>query len=292
MPKLIPMGNGERPLGRLPSIPTSATRWSVEVEVATDSPRLELRAGADRDGLPLARQALRALGLSAGADYDSLHDAELALTEACANAVLHAYPTGSGVIDVSIEVRDGCLRVVVRDQGRGMPERCPPPLPAGGLGLKVIEAIARRVEIRSGPGLGTELTMDLPLQALASADLPPPGSADLESLTRRLLAVGAAQSDLTPTRITEALMAAEIVAREVPAQIIGRTVRLRIERDNGGVALFLGPLPPNGAQDVLAKTDVPVLGPIVERLADAVWEVPPETGRPSDGAELALRFDA
>lgn len=268
------------------------SRWIVEVDVDAASPRLELRAAADKDGLPLARQALRALGLSVGADYDALHDAELALTEACSNVIRHAYDDTDGTISVSLEARPDRINAVVRDHGRGIAVRDTGPREVGGLGLKVIEAVATDVEIRSEPGLGTEVEM-----ALAVADGSPAaaglyGESPLESVLRRLVATAAAQCDMAPGRISEALMAAEVAAREAPTRIVGGTVRLRIERDRHGVEIFLGPLVPGGAREIVRASGLPVVGSIVERLADAIWEVPPETGRPSDGEELALRFQA
>jgi anti-sigma regulatory factor (Ser/Thr protein kinase) len=266
-------------------------RWIVDVEIDTTSPRLELRAGADKDGLPLARQALRALGTSVGADFDALHDAELALTEACANAVRHAYPDGEGLISVSIAAQGPEIHAVVRDKGRGMPSRPLAPKPIGGLGLKVIEAIALDVEIRSQKGIGTEIAMDLPLYASPhEAPREPIDDRLIERVIRQLVAIVAAQSDLPPDRISEALIAAEIIARNAPAKVVDEVVRLRIERDALGVQLFLGPFVPGGAQAILKGSGMPVLGSIVERFADSVWSVPPETGRASDGEELALRF--
>lgn len=277
--------NGRPP----PERATPVTRWLVEVEMDVESPRLELRASADKDGLPMARQALRALGQSVDADFDALHDAELALGEACSNAIRHAYDDAGGAIGVTIEVRGGAIRAVVRDSGRGMPDRLPSARGVGGLGLKLIDAIADDVDIRSARGLGTEVAMALPV---AGSPNPVGAGTAIERVVRRLVAIAAAQSDMPPARITEALMAAEIAAREAPKRIVEGAVRLRIERDAGGVEMLLGPLVPGGAEAILAVSEVAPLGSILERLADEVRTVPPETGRPSDGEELALRFAA
>jgi serine/threonine-protein kinase RsbW len=267
------------------------SRWLVEVEVDTERPRLELRASADKDGLPLARQALRALGHSVGADFDALHDAELALTEACSNVVRHAYPEGTGTIHVIIESSGADIRAVVGDRGIGMPQRRSPPRPIGGLGLKVIDAVAGDVEIRSAQGIGTEVAMEFPVSG-SPADARDVGEGSvIERVIRRLVAIVAAHADLPPTRITEVLMATEMVARQSPRRVVGRTVRLRIERDRHGIEIYLGPLLP-GAAAVVGGADTPALGSIVERFADAVWVVPAATGRASDGEELALRFAA
>ena len=105
---------------------------------------------------------MRAVGESIEADAGALHDAELTLTEACSNAVRHAYPGGDGTLVASIDVRDGAFHTLVRDAGRGMETVPPPPSrQGGGLGLKVIDALVDDVEIRSERGLGTEIAMAL-----------------------------------------------------------------------------------------------------------------------------------
>jgi serine/threonine-protein kinase RsbW len=266
---------------------------AVEIEIETRRPRLELRAAADGDALPLARQALRALGRSIGVPPEALHDAELALTEACANVVCHAY-RGTGTLAVAIEVRTGDLLIVVRDHGRGMPARPPARrAAAGGLGLAVMEAISSDIEVRSPADGGTEVLMAVPtgMRDEAPATTEPPARATVERVVRRLVAVAAAQADMAPDRIAEALIAVEIVARHAPSRLVGDTVRLRLDSLPDAVELSIGPLEHDGTTAVLEDTDMPIVGSIVERLADEVWAIPPAPGR-TDGEELALRFAA
>lgn len=55
-------------------------------------------------------------------DPQAIEDLDLALTEACANVALHAYPDDSvGMVEVAVEVHPG-RRVIleVTDQGRGL----------------------------------------------------------------------------------------------------------------------------------------------------------------------------
>ena len=68
----------------------------IEIEFNILSPRVNLRVPAIEDSIPIARQALRSLGETVAAEREALEDAELALTEACANAVEHAYGAGRG----------------------------------------------------------------------------------------------------------------------------------------------------------------------------------------------------
>ncbi len=72
----------------------------IDIEIGIVRPELTLQMPADQDTLPLVRQALRSLGETVDADIEALEDAELAVTEACANAVEHAYADGKGDIEV------------------------------------------------------------------------------------------------------------------------------------------------------------------------------------------------
>jgi len=273
------------------SRPRPEPRPIVEIEVDPDRSAIELRAPADKDGLPLVRQTLRALGQSVGADLEAVHDMELSLTEACANVVRHAYPSGGGTIDVAIEATPAKLLATVRDRGMGMPrDREPPSSVGGGLGLKVIDAVASDVTIKSGEGIGTEISIAVDRIQAAPAAGAPAGRPLTERVARRTVAIVAAQSEMPPSRITEALLVTELVIRHVGAYQIGPRLKLRIQRGPTCVELYVGPLVPGGAAAVVETTELPALGSVVTRLADAVWKVPPETGRPMDGEELAIGF--
>ena len=87
-------------------------------------------------------------------------DVALAVGEACANVVVHAYPPGDvGPLIVHAEVlRASEIVITVCDQGQGMTPR--PDSPGLGLGLPLIANLADRLEIKDGDdGVGTELVM-------------------------------------------------------------------------------------------------------------------------------------
>ena len=54
-------------------------------------------------------------------------DIALAVTEACTNAVVHAYRDSSGTISVTASHADGAPTVTVRDHGTGMAPRVDTP---------------------------------------------------------------------------------------------------------------------------------------------------------------------
>jgi anti-sigma regulatory factor (Ser/Thr protein kinase) len=131
----------------------------------TISERVEIEIAAAASGVPLVRHALR--GLLSGLDVtdEVTADIALAVTEACTNAVVHAYPTGNGMIYVTAAHMNGGLAVTVRDHGGGMAPRVD--TPGLGVGLPVIAAIAQSVEIGTPEGGGTEVRMHFALSGPA-----------------------------------------------------------------------------------------------------------------------------
>ena len=109
------------------------------------------------------RHAVVDLARGAGAPDEVQTDLALAVGEACANVVVHAYPPGdTGVLIVHAAVSDGRITVTVLDQGQGMSPR--PDSPGLGLGLPLIANLSDQLEIHDGPdGLGTELRMSFTL---------------------------------------------------------------------------------------------------------------------------------
>lgn len=268
-----PAGDGWTSAG-LRALRTAHGRTMViDVEIEMLRPRMELAIPADKDALPLLRQALRALGKSVGADLEKMSDAELALTEAATNAVRHAYRKGEGVIEVAIEIRDRELLASVKDRGRGMSGRraAERSQREGGLGLTVIESVTRDVEIRTEPGIGTEVVMALSLpDGMSLLDSPGSGGSVAERAIRRLVAMAGAQADLPPERITEVLLATELIARHVPQRLVGASVDLRVDRLAHGIEFSIGPLEDGGGGAILRDIDLPGLGPVIERLSDGV----------------------
>jgi anti-sigma regulatory factor (Ser/Thr protein kinase) len=258
----------------------------IEVELGIIDSELKLSVPAEEGSLPVVRQALRSLGESVGAPVEDLEDAELAVTEACANAVEHAYPDGSGTVEVVLCPSESGIEVSVRDWGRGMPSPGELGEEGRGFGLAMIEGIAKTLDVRSNGG--TEIAMDF---ALNSGPNRPPARVEQlgvdpsERILRRLVAVVAAQADMTTDRLVEALLVAELVARHGLRHLVGDCLRIGLERSGGRLRLRLGPLEAGGAAAVVADSDVPVVGPVIERLADEL-----ETDRQDSGEYLTVAF--
>jgi serine/threonine-protein kinase RsbW len=126
--------------------------------------RVVLEVPAKPEFLLLARLAATSVGRSAGASEETIADLKLAVTEAVANAVRHAYPKDEpGRVTVELLATADRLEIAVSDTGRGLEGAdLAPPGEDGpgesGMGLSIIRAIADEVGVGEGPdGRGTRV---------------------------------------------------------------------------------------------------------------------------------------
>jgi serine/threonine-protein kinase RsbW len=126
----------------------------------SDAPVVHLDLPARPEGVGVVRQALVGVADGLALDGSVLADAKMAVTEACTNAVVHAYDERAGRLDVEMFADDHALTVVVRDRGSGIQPRANRSgTTALGLGLPLIAALSDAFEVRGGPGIGTEVRM-------------------------------------------------------------------------------------------------------------------------------------
>lgn len=110
------------------------------------------------DSVPTVRRLLRCALATLHVDRQSGADLEIALTEACANAVTHA--TGTDNFEVRLDVGEDRCAVDVLDGGAGFdPESAgsatPPVHGERGRGLFLIKALAENVRMHSAPRHGS-----------------------------------------------------------------------------------------------------------------------------------------
>jgi anti-sigma regulatory factor (Ser/Thr protein kinase) len=120
---------------------------------------------ASRRALPAVPSSIPAIRHELDRVLDSLQfpheraaDTRLALTEACTNAVQHAYADGAPAGEMIVTFRESSAALIlsVADAGRGTAE--PSPQPGLGVGLRVIHSLADTVTIENlRPG--TEIRM-------------------------------------------------------------------------------------------------------------------------------------
>ena len=117
----------------------------------------DVRLPAVPASVPTVRKMLRDLLDRLDVSNERADEIVLAVNEACANAVVHAYPQTAGHVDVVAEDGDEALIVVVRDTGVGM---TPNTTSAGlGLGLPMIAKVADSVQIDRPASGGTHVRM-------------------------------------------------------------------------------------------------------------------------------------
>ena len=131
---------------------------------------------AKPDYLVLSRLALSGLARAYPFDPDVLADLKLAITEACGNAVRHAYEDEAedGPVTVSFRVDGDTLEVLVEDRGSGLvsPDRewTMPEEPESGMGLAIIRTVVDELEVsRGGDGRGTVVRMTKSLGEAAAS---------------------------------------------------------------------------------------------------------------------------
>jgi len=110
--------------------------------------------------VPELRQAVVDFACEHGVPEPGLSNIRLAVSEAVANAVVHAFRDGAeGTVTVSVIMRDpDWVEVQVTDDGSGMAPR--DDSPGLGLGLPLIRHLAGQSELRRPPGgAGTEVWM-------------------------------------------------------------------------------------------------------------------------------------
>lgn len=127
---------------------------------------------AKPDYLLLARLALAGVARNVAVGPELLADLKLAVTEACGNAVRHAYGNGEGSVDVEFVVCEDRFEMIVEDRGTGIelpfddltrdqPAAASADEPAdGGMGIAIIRAIVDELDVRTGrDGRGTVVHM-------------------------------------------------------------------------------------------------------------------------------------
>jgi serine/threonine-protein kinase RsbW len=268
----------------------------------TEHPEVQLRLPARPENVGLVRQALAGIGDTFAVAPTLLADMKTAVTEACNNVVLHAYPDADGILEVDASPDDQRVAVVVRDQGAGMqPRSVEPDEPSLGLGLPLIAALSDRFEIHGGVGRGIEVRMMFrineevepsAINGIGSSHAPSPSANDkaagvaitpgplMAPVLGRLIAMFASRADFQLDRLSDAVLVTDAISAHADAYIPGRHVSLAFHDGKGVLDVWVGPLIKGGAEELLATMEIPGLQRSLRDLADDV-----KVERVSDQAE-------
>jgi anti-sigma regulatory factor (Ser/Thr protein kinase) len=273
----------------------------------SDQPNVHLALASRAENVVLVREVLG--GLAEAINFgETLDDVKAAVSEACNNVVVHAYPGGEGPMEVDLRVSPYELVVTVRDFGVGtIHRREDDEAPGRGIGLAVIEALASGVELRSGPGEGAEVVMGFEIPddgalagGTAAADVA--GSSSIEhsavrvlispsvlseAILHHLVSALAARAGFSIDRLSDAQLLSDALAARIHSVLDGGCVALGMDAPGRSIVLRVGRLRRGGAAELLAGSAVVAVGPLIERLADEV-----ETAAAGGGEVLVVLMRA
>jgi anti-sigma regulatory factor (Ser/Thr protein kinase) len=133
----------------------------VDGPISSDGTVLRLTAEPQAAGR--ARRAAVTLARELGADPEARDSIAVAVTEAVANVVVHAYRDGpDGQVEVTLRGDGDCMEVVVSDSGVGMRPR--DDSPGLGLGLGLMAALADVFEVKPSRAGGTAVRLGFRLR--------------------------------------------------------------------------------------------------------------------------------
>lgn len=128
-----------------------------------------LKIPGQTDNLELIRIFVSAVADKVGFEADDVSKIELAVDEACANVIKHAYlKETKEPIDVVIEIDYKKLAIIITDHGKGFDVKkiskqdvkdYIAEMRVGGLGIYLMKALMDEVEFNSQPGVKTQVKM-------------------------------------------------------------------------------------------------------------------------------------
>ncbi len=125
-------------------------------------PELRIALPAHEDSLGLLRHVVRGFREAYGVVPATMDDIVLAVSEAAANVVLHAYGPRAGTITVVARCEEDMLHILVSDHGCGIAP--PADTPMLGHGLALMQHVAETLEV-VGTVAGTDVWMTFMLTA-------------------------------------------------------------------------------------------------------------------------------
>jgi stage II sporulation protein AB (anti-sigma F factor) len=100
---------------------------------------------------------------------DELTDIKTVVSEAVTNSIIHGYEDiEDGLIYLKVEINNHEIKIVIQDEGKGIPDldlaRQPlyttkPEMERSGMGFTIMENFMDSVEIMTGEGKGTTITL-------------------------------------------------------------------------------------------------------------------------------------
>lgn len=137
--------------------------------MSIDKMTYQLKIPSRTDNLELIRLFVTAVAAKVGFSADDINKIELAVDEACANVIKHAYHQDhKQLIELVIEIDYKKISIIITDHGKGFDISQLPhadvkeylaEMRVGGLGIYLMRALMDEVEFDSEPGVRTQVKM-------------------------------------------------------------------------------------------------------------------------------------
>ncbi|MDZ7261944.1 MAG: ATP-binding protein [candidate division KSB1 bacterium] len=129
----------------------------------------QLKIPSQTDNLELIREFVAKVATKVGFKEEDVHKIELAVDEACANVIKHAYEKDTKQpIDIIIKIDYQKLTVIITDKGKGFdPKSLKLPdmreylaeMRVGGLGIYLMKTLMDEVDFNITPGVSNQVKM-------------------------------------------------------------------------------------------------------------------------------------
>jgi anti-sigma regulatory factor (Ser/Thr protein kinase) len=167
---------------------------------AISEPTVRLELLSMPQTLTLVRGMLAGVGELLAVDAELLDDLKTAVSEACNNVVVHAYPDQPETFEVLLRVSEERVEVIVRDYGVGVPAGTGDADRAEGIGLPLMRALTEQLEVARAPDGGTRVRMRFPAWRDGRLLFDPPDRASADGRFARALS-GEVVASLSPVRL-------------------------------------------------------------------------------------------
>jgi serine/threonine-protein kinase RsbW len=259
--------------------------------MADPAPNVCLSLLGTAENVVLVRGMLAGLGQITGIDGSDLNDISTAVTEACNNVVMHAYDGEHGPLELEVCIAEETIEVLVRDRGGGIRrEDGAGDETATGIGLHVIQTLARTVEVANTPKGGTSVRMVFAVKgARASVFGPRDGSviaacaptgapttiavsiAPVElarGVLPRIVSALAARAHFSTDRISDAQLLADALVAHAGGSTSGDRLSVDVSIEPRELELRIAPLRIGRAHRLIGAPETEGFGGVIDKLVD------------------------
>ncbi len=245
--------------------------------------RVDFSLPALAENVALVRHVLAGLAEALEMQPAEIADLKTVVTEACMNAVVHAYkPDQPGLLEVEAWPEGENLQVTVRDFGVGIRPLADVEHRSLRLGLPLIAALTSSFELSGTPGTGTQVRMRVPFitpVTNGNGSEPPvaeetrirlPSGELLAPVLSRVISMFATRANLSVDELSDAVLLSDAISASGTEGFLDETARIAIREEAGSFEVRVGPLAIGGGQRLIDGLRIPELDASLEGLAEEI----------------------